>query len=250
METGRDFLLGVSETDEGGNIVGAVGLSQKQYAHSFKVNGIDLTTWCAWDTLFIAQVLGDEAEVTSLAPGTEKEIAITIGRDGAVATPAESVVSVVLLDPEQIDMDSLESIYMTFCHQIYFFSSRTEAEEWTKDRGYDFAILSVDDAYRLGAVAFEDVRFAYNDEDWILKDVSFHLEPGEKVAIVCASVSAADATMTGAAAGDEFGTSVGHGDVNGSGSVTSSCRCSSGIANVKQMDIASGPAMSIHRMPP
>ena len=35
-----------------------------------------------------------------------------------------------------------------------------------------------------GEVAFENVWFAYNDEDWILKDVSFRVAPGEKVALV------------------------------------------------------------------
>ncbi|MEE8164676.1 MAG: ABC transporter transmembrane domain-containing protein, partial [Myxococcota bacterium] len=37
---------------------------------------------------------------------------------------------------------------------------------------------------RRGAVAFEGVWFAYNDEEWVLEDVSFQLEPGEKVAFV------------------------------------------------------------------
>jgi ATP-binding cassette subfamily B multidrug efflux pump len=40
---------------------------------------------------------------------------------------------------------------------------------------------------RRGAVAFEDVWFAYNDEDWVLEDISFHVDPGEKVAIVGAT---------------------------------------------------------------
>jgi ABC-type multidrug transport system fused ATPase/permease subunit len=35
-----------------------------------------------------------------------------------------------------------------------------------------------------GEVTFENVWFAYNDEDWILKDVSFRVAPGEKVALV------------------------------------------------------------------
>jgi ATP-binding cassette subfamily B multidrug efflux pump len=38
-----------------------------------------------------------------------------------------------------------------------------------------------------GAVAFEDVWFAYNDQDWILEDLSFRVEPGEKVAFVGAT---------------------------------------------------------------
>lgn len=57
LEPGREFVAGVSEPDDAGNVGGAVGLSQKQYADQFRVNGVDLTTWCAWDTLFIAQIL-------------------------------------------------------------------------------------------------------------------------------------------------------------------------------------------------
>jgi len=35
-----------------------------------------------------------------------------------------------------------------------------------------------------GTVEFRDVSFAYNDEDWVLKDVSFKVQPGQSVAIV------------------------------------------------------------------
>jgi ATP-binding cassette, subfamily B, multidrug efflux pump len=35
-----------------------------------------------------------------------------------------------------------------------------------------------------GAIEFRNVWFAYNDEDWVLRDVSFAVRPGESVAIV------------------------------------------------------------------
>ncbi|MBC7318617.1 ABC transporter ATP-binding protein [Candidatus Bipolaricaulota bacterium] len=35
-----------------------------------------------------------------------------------------------------------------------------------------------------GEIEFRDVWFAYNDEDWVLKGVSFRVRPGEKIAIV------------------------------------------------------------------
>src|SRR2546426_321161 len=35
-----------------------------------------------------------------------------------------------------------------------------------------------------GEIEFRNVWFAYNDENWVLKDVSFHVSPGESVAIV------------------------------------------------------------------
>jgi ATP-binding cassette subfamily B protein len=42
-------------------------------------------------------------------------------------------------------------------------------------------------AVRPGAISFNHVWFAYNREDWVLKDVSFDVAPGEKVAIVGAT---------------------------------------------------------------
>jgi ATP-binding cassette subfamily B multidrug efflux pump len=42
-------------------------------------------------------------------------------------------------------------------------------------------------AVQPGAVGFDHVWFAYQDEDWVLKDVSFEVAPGEKVAIVGAT---------------------------------------------------------------
>ena len=39
----------------------------------------------------------------------------------------------------------------------------------------------------VGTIEFDHVWFAYNKEDWILKDVSFKLEPGKKVAFVGAT---------------------------------------------------------------
>lgn len=37
------------------------------------------------------------------------------------------------------------------------------------------------------SIRFEDVWFAYNDEDWVLRDVSFDVRPGERVGIVGAT---------------------------------------------------------------
>ncbi|MCR5154532.1 MAG: ABC transporter ATP-binding protein/permease, partial [Lachnospiraceae bacterium] len=38
-----------------------------------------------------------------------------------------------------------------------------------------------------GRIVFDHVWFAYNNEDWVLKDVSFTIEPGQKVAFVGAT---------------------------------------------------------------
>ncbi len=43
---------------------------------------------------------------------------------------------------------------------------------------------SFEEADRGISITFEKVWFAYIEEDWVLKEVSFHLEPGEKLALV------------------------------------------------------------------
>ena len=39
----------------------------------------------------------------------------------------------------------------------------------------------------LGEIEFKNVWFAYNDDKWVLKDVSFHVKPGESLALVGAT---------------------------------------------------------------
>ena len=47
-----------------------------------------------------------------------------------------------------------------------------------------------------GAIEFEHVWFAYKDEDWVVRDVSFRIEPGETVAVV-GHTGAGKTTLTG-----------------------------------------------------
>lgn len=72
-------------------------------------------------------------------------------------------------------------------------SSMASCERIFQFLGAEPAIRDPDPALRLpaprarAAVEFENVWFAYQGEDWVLRDVSFRVEPGEKVAIVGAT---------------------------------------------------------------
>ncbi|KAA3636467.1 MAG: ABC transporter ATP-binding protein [Calditrichaeota bacterium] len=48
------------------------------------------------------------------------------------------------------------------------------------------AVTKAPDIFK-GKIEFENVWFAYNNEEWVIKDLSFTVEPGEKVAIVGAT---------------------------------------------------------------
>lgn len=56
-----------------------------------------------------------------------------------------------------------------------------DTDEFTPDTG-DYKPLNIK-----GSIEFKNVWFAYNDEKWVLKDVSFHVLPGETLALVGAT---------------------------------------------------------------
>ncbi|MBB3054954.1 ABC transporter ATP-binding protein [Mucilaginibacter gotjawali] len=47
----------------------------------------------------------------------------------------------------------------------------------------------------LGDIEFKNVWFAYNDENWVLKDISFHIEPGKTLALVGATGAGKSSTI-------------------------------------------------------
>ncbi len=59
-----------------------------------------------------------------------------------------------------------------------------DTEPAVRDRA---AAVPAGDPARRGEVEFENVWFAYRGEDWVLRDVSFRVAPGEKVAFVGAT---------------------------------------------------------------
>jgi ATP-binding cassette subfamily B multidrug efflux pump len=46
-----------------------------------------------------------------------------------------------------------------------------------------------------GAIEFNNVWFAYNDENWVLKDINFHIKPGETLALVGATGAGKSSTI-------------------------------------------------------
>jgi ATP-binding cassette subfamily B multidrug efflux pump len=50
-------------------------------------------------------------------------------------------------------------------------------------------------AHLRGEIAFDNVWFAYNEENWVLKDISFHVKPGETLALVGATGAGKSSTI-------------------------------------------------------
>ena len=144
------FLRQMSERDTDDNIVGVMGLSLNDHPHRFDVNGTRMRTWCAEDTLFLPAMLKQTATVESESPLTKDKIRLTVSPQRVEeSNPAGAVVSIVVMDPDKADMSSAQAIWGTFCHHIFFFASREEAEQWAAGRD-DIEILSLDEGFELG----------------------------------------------------------------------------------------------------
>jgi len=151
---GRDeahpFLREITERDADDNIVGVMGLSLNDHPHRLTVNGVPLSAWCAEDTLFLPSLLQQTATVESYSLLTKQKVRLTVSPTRVEeVSPISAVVSIVIVDPKQEDMASVEAIWSTFCEHIHFFASREEAERWAAGRD-DIAILTVDEGFELG----------------------------------------------------------------------------------------------------
>lgn len=90
----------------------------------------------------------------------------------------------------QSSMASAERIFQLLDTQPAIVDDRTDLAPDRGARGEPAAAAhATRRPGRSGAVAFEGVWFAYNDEEWVLEDVSFQVAPGEKVAFVGATGS-------------------------------------------------------------
>src|SRR5579883_3339443 len=144
----RDAIKGFVYPDEVGRVLGFCGIAAAPMHHRFEVDGQALSTWCAWDSLFIPEILGRSARVTSSDPesGETVRLAVTPARIQS-ADPAEAVVS--FIQPEaQVFGTSAANVMAKFCHYVFFFSSRRSGERWIAKHPDTF-LYSLDQAFAL-----------------------------------------------------------------------------------------------------
>jgi len=113
--------------------------------HSFRVDGQQLYTWCAWDALFIPQIINKTAHVESTCPITNAKINLTVTPEGIVEhSPEDIVVSMINPDAGKFNADIIKN----FCHFIYFFSSENAGKEWVAKNEGTF-LLTLEEAQEL-----------------------------------------------------------------------------------------------------
>lgn len=137
---------GVFFTDDG-RVVGFWGLALAEMPHRFQVGGRTLHTWCAWDALFIPELIGQRAEVESRSPVSGEPVHLTVSPQGVEDVTPEATAVSMLAPTEVFDAD----VIMSFCHYVHFFTSAEEAAPWLSEHPGTF-LLSVNEAFELGRV--------------------------------------------------------------------------------------------------
>ena len=133
--------------DDEKNVVGFWGLALGEMPHRFKVAGRQLYTWCAWDSLFIPELLGKTAEVESTCPISGEIISLTVGPTRVENFSPEGAVVSFLSPTTSFDMNIIAS----FCHYILFFSSEETGNKWIATHKDTF-LLTLNDAYEIGGL--------------------------------------------------------------------------------------------------
>jgi alkylmercury lyase len=141
--------------DEDQLVVGFNGLAASEMGHHrIYVNGRSLSTWCAWDTLFLPELLGArDVPVTSRSPTSDTRVALSVTPAGPTDVEPPDVVVSLLLPDGDLGADVIQG----FCHYVHFFGSRQDAKPWVHEHPGTF-LISLDDAYRLGRLV-NHVRF-------------------------------------------------------------------------------------------
>lgn len=141
--------MGDTEYDGSGRIIGQ-GLTQRPTQHRFEVDGEQLYTWCALDTLIFPTLLGSSAHIESAYKATGTAVRVAVTASGVTSVePATAVVS--LVNPEDI-----RSVRSSFCNQVHFFASPEDAAPWLESHPGG-TVMPVREAYELGSSMAEKI---------------------------------------------------------------------------------------------
>jgi alkylmercury lyase len=132
---------------EQGAIIGFWGLSPRPVSkHVLSVEGRTLYAWCAWDALFLPEILGATARVSSVDPESGVEIGLTVSPEAVLESKPKGAAMSILDEPND---QMMADVVTQLCHFIHFFASRETAASWSF-RHPGTSVLSLEEGFRLG----------------------------------------------------------------------------------------------------
>lgn len=136
------------DADEDGSAQGFWGLSTVPTQHRFALDDRTLWTWCAFDTLFLPELLGRTARIESVDPEGGEPIRLIVSPAGIeTAAPEETVVS--MNSPDTWELSSAAQVIASTCHFMFFFASQATGERWAAEHP-GTVLLSLEEAFKAG----------------------------------------------------------------------------------------------------
>jgi alkylmercury lyase len=144
----REAIKRFVYADDEGRVLGFGGLATAPMPHRFDVQGRTLWTWCAWDSLFIPEILSASAHVTSADPENGEIVSLVVTPHRVEsAVPETAVVSFIELEAP-VFQGSAANVMANFCHFVFFFSTLSSGERWIAKRPGTF-LYGLEDAFAL-----------------------------------------------------------------------------------------------------
>jgi alkylmercury lyase len=133
------------QSDEHGRVVAFQGLSVVAAPHRLRIGGVQLYAWCAWDTLFLPELIDRSAYVESVCPTSGQTISLRVEAEGPTGvSPGEAVLSFA-----HPGASFGHDVITSFCRFVHFFASPRAAETWTADHPGTFPI-SIEEGFEIG----------------------------------------------------------------------------------------------------
>ncbi len=119
------FPASAIEVDDEGNLVAFLGLSIVPANHAFCVAGRQLFTWCAFDALFLPEILRSPADLRTTCPGSGIELNVKVGPAEIFPTDPEAIV----MSWVNADIDRCrDDLRGAFCNHVSLYESITAFE--------------------------------------------------------------------------------------------------------------------------
>lgn len=140
-------LLAKGEPVEPFEIAAESGIDRDlvEMSHRFDVDGKTLHTRCAYDALFLPELIGESAKVRSKDPVSGEEITLTVHPDRIEDSNSEETV-MSFLDPTTTGFD--ENVILNFCNYVHFFKSKESGSKWVAENP-GTSLLSLHDSFQL-----------------------------------------------------------------------------------------------------
>lgn len=132
--------------DRDGAVIGFWGLTGHRMPHCFTVAGRERFTWCAWDALFIPELIDETALVHSNTPVDQRKVELRVSPHGAEPLDDGRPLHVSFRLPRSEDWEA--EVVATFCHHVTFLY-QDEVDRWM-EQNPDGVTLSLADAFRAG----------------------------------------------------------------------------------------------------